>query len=384
MAVSEGESTATFIGWGAGESVDMPVSQEEHRSQRYLPSGTASSPSGHCCAGLAPRNVGAAGGLDGEKEMLDQPARSVLVSEPTVALSGLRLSWDTAMFSAEDGIGPMASLEQAGDAVAVLARMEDSGLKAIGSGVMVAPGLMLTATHVLEELQQGTALILTFVPDGEARLWLPTSSSNARARGAPNLIGPSTCIDSDISLVACDLASEAHARHPLMLAPMAIELPLPGQRLWAYGFRDGDIVDGTTLISPFVSSGLVSQCFPNGRGSMSPAPCIEIDMEAYGGMSGGPVVNDDGELVAIVSSSFDDGPTYAMLIWDALRLDTTRSVGLGNTTQERIDLLTARDLGVAQLRGVVSKDEYGNVEIGLQEEAMSVLVNLGKGSQHDG
>lgn len=310
---------------------------------------------------------------------MDQPVRSVRVSEPRVALGDLKLSWDTAIFSPEDGIGPMASLQQAGDAVAVLARLEDSGLKAIGSGVMVAPGLMLTATHVLEELKKGAALILTFVPDGEARLWLPASSSNARGRGEPNLLGPTACIDSDISLVACELASEAHARYPLMLAPMAIELPLPGQRLWAYGFRDGDIVDGTTQITPFVSSGLVSQCFPNGRGRMFPAPCIEVDMEAYGGMSGGPVVNDHGELVAIVSSSFDDGPTYATLIWDALRLGMTRAARPENIIQERIDLLTARNLGVAQLRGVVSKDEDGNVEIGLQEGAMSVLTALGEG-----
>lgn len=305
---------------------------------------------------------------------MDEVARHILVSGSNGDLSHLKLCWDTAVFSAENGIGPMASLQQAGDAIAVLARLESSAMKAIGSGVMVAPGLMLTATHVLEELDESNAIILTFVPSGDGRLWLPVSSSNARSSVSPSVIGPSVSLNSDIALVSCELASEAYAHHPLMLAPMTTDLSLPGQRLWAYGFRDGDVVGGASQITPYVSSGLVTQCFPNGRGSMFPTPCIEVDMEAYGGMSGGPVVNENGELVAIVSSSFDGGPTYATLIWDALRLNVTRSRGRSDSSAETIDLLTARDLGIAELRGAVSKDINGNVVIGLGEEAMNALA----------
>lgn len=50
-----------------------------------------------------------------------------------------------------------------------------------------------------------------------------------------------------------------------------------------------------------VTSGLVTDCFPQGRGERMPASCIEVAMDSIGGMSGGPVVNDEGWLVGICS-----------------------------------------------------------------------------------
>ncbi|WP_142916619.1 trypsin-like peptidase domain-containing protein, partial [Klebsiella pneumoniae] len=67
-----------------------------------------------------------------------------------------------------------------------------------------------------------------------------------------------------------------------------------------------------------VSSGLVTAAFPQGRGERMPAPCIEVEMDTMGGMSGGPVVDSDGNVIGVVSSSFDGGPSYVTLIWDAL------------------------------------------------------------------
>jgi len=40
-----------------------------------------------------------------------------------------------------------------------------------------------------------------------------------------------------------------------------------------------------------------------------PSRCLEVAMDTMGGMSGGPVVNDEGWLVGIVSSSFEGGCT---------------------------------------------------------------------------
>jgi hypothetical protein len=73
---------------------------------------------------------------------------SALVTADNAALSELELSWRTAEFSPEDGIGAMNSLHEAGDALVAVARLDESGLTVFGSGVMVGPGLLLTATHV--------------------------------------------------------------------------------------------------------------------------------------------------------------------------------------------------------------------------------------------
>lgn len=79
---------------------------------------------------------------------------TVEITAANPALADLRLSWNTAIFSDEDGLAPLDSLHQAGDAMVALAQLEDDGATVIGSGIMVGPGLMLTATHVLDEFHR--------------------------------------------------------------------------------------------------------------------------------------------------------------------------------------------------------------------------------------
>ena len=79
---------------------------------------------------------------------------SVLITAANLKLASLKKSWVTAAFTAEDGMGPMDSLHQAGDSIVAIATMTAEGLMAIGSGVMVGPGLMLCTTHVLDEFSK--------------------------------------------------------------------------------------------------------------------------------------------------------------------------------------------------------------------------------------
>jgi hypothetical protein len=280
----------------------------------------------------------------------DRDTHSALITKENAALSRLRLSWRSVEFTAEDGLGPLRSMYEAGDALVAVARVEEEGLTVIGSGVMVGPGLLLTATHVLDELprEEGGPVFLTFLP-GAARAWLPravvTVSSVSEFDEMRELV-------SDLSLVSCTLNSDAHEECPLMLAPMQIALPLIGERLWAFGFRHQNIKDSAALVTPFVSSGLVTSAFPYGRGSRMPAPCFEVEMDTLGGMSGGAVVNSEGYLVGIVSSSLEGGPSYVTLIWEAIRLRVK------GTTPElaakgEVSLLGAKALGLVKLKGNV-------------------------------
>ncbi len=74
----------------------------------------------------------------------------------------------------------MRSLHEAGDSLVAVAYFDDDVLSFLGSGVMVAPGLLLTATHVLDELRASGnhPIFLTFLPTG-ARGWLAKESRNA-------------------------------------------------------------------------------------------------------------------------------------------------------------------------------------------------------------
>lgn len=226
---------------------------------------------------------------------------SVRITPANPALSDLDLSWKTGVFTAEDGKGPLRSLHEVGDALVAVARFDNEGATVLGSGVMVgSPGLLVTASHVLDEFpQEGSGpVFLTFLPDG-ARAWLPIDWATL---SKPSEFDERRKVVSDISLVSCTLNSETHADLPHMLAPMQIALPLIGERLWAIGFRHQAIEDSAALVTPLISSGLVTAVYPNGRGEHMASPCFEVNIDTVGRMSGRAVVNADGNLVGILSS----------------------------------------------------------------------------------
>lgn len=304
--------------------------------------------------------------------MTDKNSHSVLITESNPSLADLDLSWATAEFSAVDGIGPMQALHEAGDSVVAVAKMEDGLFKLTGSGVMVGPGLLLTATHVLDEFSRdgGGPVFLTFLPNA-ARAWLPYERSTAT--GQSEFEGRGRKV-SDLSLVSCTLNSFEHKNHPIMLAPIRVALPLVGERIWAFGFRHQAIKDGAVSATPYVSSGLVTAVFPHGRGEWMPAPCIEANMETFGGMSGGAVVNSDGDLIGIVSSSLDGGPSYITLIWDALRLSIKGTIPK-LTEYGDINLFKAKALGVVKIKGRVARRPWGDVVFTMKEEEASLLFS---------
>lgn len=292
------------------------------------------------------------------------------ITKDNPALWELRLSWASAVYSNEDGIGPMGSLHEAGDSLVAVGHLDQEGTKFIGSGVMVGPGLIVTASHVLEEFDHNGSgpIFVTFLP-GSSRAWLPTDICTA--------VGPSVFDErrrriSDLTLVSCTLNSEAHIDRPLSLASIKAEVPLLGSRLWAFGYRQETFNDGIPGITPYVSSGKVTAIFAHGRGERMPASCLEVDMESFGGMSGGAVVNADGDLIGIVSSSFEGGPTYVTLIWEALRL-TVESNFPGFAGRGPIRLFDAEMVGLVEIKGEV-KRRGRDVVLDMSKEESAVLV----------
>lgn len=303
---------------------------------------------------------------------MDDASHSIRISEDNPKLGDLRLSWRTSVFSDDDGIAPMGSLHEAGDALAAVAYFSSNGLTVMGSAVMVGPGLLLTATHVLEEIasEGASPVFLTFLKGG-ARAWLPRDVS---ALSKPSQFHDRDDVVSDLALVSCTLNSDAAETYPLTIAPMQIALPLVGERLWAMGFRHQGINDEAALVTPLVSSGLVVAAYPNGRGERMISPCFEVNMETVGGMSGGAVVNADGFLVGIVSSSWEGGPSYMTLIWDAVRLRVRSSVPKLQR-DERVSILGAKALGLAKLKGHVDRDPFGDVRFKFSDEEAKLLTS---------
>lgn len=299
-------------------------------------------------------------------------SHTVLITADNPALADLELSWGTVEYTAEDGMGPLRSLHEAGDALVAVAILNEVGVTILGSGVMVGPGLLVTATHVLDEISQDGSppMFMTFLPD-RARAWLPLAVTTL---SKPSEFDDRRTVVSDMSLVSCTLNSEAHEMFPLMLAPMQIALPLIGERLWAIGFRHQAIEDRAALVTPLVSSGLVTAAYPNGRGERMASPCIEVNMNTVGGMSGGAVVNAEGYLVGILSSSFEGGPSYVTLVWEALRLRIKGAVPKLQA-QQTVSLLGAKALGLVKLKGDIHRNPWGDLTLNLSHEEKRLIAD---------
>lgn len=113
------------------------------------------------------------------------------------------------------------------------------------------------------------------------------------------------------------------------LSPMPVRCsgapPVPGERLLAIGYPElGSIKDEPPTDRPtyrermYGAMGTVVAVHPNGLGQSRPWPIIELEAHWRSGMSGGPLFNDRGEIVGLVSSSIEpDGsrPGVGFGLW---------------------------------------------------------------------
>jgi Trypsin-like peptidase domain len=291
---------------------------------------------------------------------------------------GLRFAWWCPYFTDKGGIGGLGSLYEAGNNIAAIGEVKDDCTFVFGSGVMIAPGLLLTATHVLNDLPTNTMpLIFTFPSQGAIRVWRGFQTSTLKGPGLFVPFGDvGRSIHSDLTLMSCVLVSDAYAEHPMMFVVLEMGLPLRGERLWAVGFRQGDLSVSPTRVAPLLSSGLVTACYPHGRGNRMPSPCLEVEMPTEGGMSGGPVLNSKGHVVGIVSSSLDTpeslGPTYVTLAWDAMRMSINVPWPRRRWPMGDVDLFKARELEYVEIVGDIQQDA-NSVRLILSEEAVQFL-----------
>lgn len=190
-----------------------------------------------------------------------------------------------------------------------------------GSAVMVAPGVALSATHVIEpwipDLMEGKLSPACFgVSSHGLEIW----------RLKKLTIVPGT----DITIFCLEYASDFPPENLFHLTRITTRLPKLGEKLTVCGFRASEtvfeVIDGnksTTEGNLWICQGEVKERYCQGRDqSMLPWPVLEIDCPSHGGMSGGPVFDQNGLLVGILCSSLEhengEGTSYISLLWHAL------------------------------------------------------------------
>jgi hypothetical protein len=81
--------------------------------------------------------------------------------------------WVRPVFEAVDGMADLDGLHIMDGLVLAFGFIDDSGANSYGSGVMVAPGLLVTATHVAEATRNTAGMAYSFLANGQMRLWAP-------------------------------------------------------------------------------------------------------------------------------------------------------------------------------------------------------------------
>jgi hypothetical protein len=190
-----------------------------------------------------------------------------------------------------------------------------------GSAVMVAPGVALTAGHVIDERCRG------FLAEASGQLW----AIGVHAAGRVELWRADSFTHdeegSDLSLltlVRTTAASGTPAGSPLKfsLARMAARMPCVGETISLIGFKAAGVsfergaLIGLELIG---SVGPVTDQYPHQRDSHGlPNPSIAVDALTEGGMSGGAAFDAAGHLIGVISRGFEgQSPSFVSLLWPA-------------------------------------------------------------------
>ncbi len=191
----------------------------------------------------------------------------------------------------------------------------------LGSAVLVAPGVALAARHVLEphlkELQAGVKTVTcASISSSQLMLWHCSKLT---------MVGE----DSDMAVLILQYCSAMPPGNVFRIAVITTRLPEVGEPVTMAGFTASDPVFPRKPTSVSVSGhvrasvGAIAAWYPSGRDRvMMPGPALQIASSASGGMSGGPVFDQHGHLLGLVSTSLgaDDhvGPAFVSLIWPAL------------------------------------------------------------------
>lgn len=230
----------------------------------------------------------------------------------------------------------------------------DDSHKIPGCAVMIAPGVALCATHVFRDdvgnLEAGRlrALCVGTAKHGN-ELW--------NLRHVTFVPNTELCI---LSLSLIDGISPDRTFHQ---ASITTRWPRKGERLVLVAFKaeqedcinwkPGDKVRTHTL----ACAGSVMQHFPGGRGRMLPGPCLEVDFESWAGMSGGPVFDEDGWLVGLLSVSLGtaegNSPSFVSLAFSALAHPFRQGWMIPSPDEERSLLLMAEPECVIEGREMV-------------------------------
>jgi hypothetical protein len=192
-----------------------------------------------------------------------------------------------------------------------------------GSAVMVAPGVALTARHIVDHMRDkgfltedvgGYLLALGFHNDGMT-IWNPNWFTS---------IG-----DGDLAILTLVRATAPPATGTEKMVSVNVPIlvarePLVGETISLIGFAATETKfenltrDRGGSIDLLGSVGPVTDVYTTGRDRNLPNPSAGVSAKTVGGMSGGAAFDRQGRLIGIITSGIDEQSSFISLSWPSV------------------------------------------------------------------
>ena len=192
-----------------------------------------------------------------------------------------------------------------------------------GCAALVAPGISVTAKHVVEAITASCS-------DLDAQIQVSAISLKGDSLEIWNVENILIQDIHDLAILEMKPAEDNYSSLDLRMFKTTTKMPEVGESLALVGFVASDErfpIEGDEHLAAgkyHVSVGNVTATYPTGRDSvMLPFPCVEVAVDTFKGMSGGPVFNSMGHLVGVITSGFEgegQGPTFVSMLWHALTM----------------------------------------------------------------
>lgn len=206
----------------------------------------------------------------------------------------------------------------------------------VGSGFFVAPFLVLTARHVIDEVSQRFHGCRIHEIHDDMKFGIDFSIQHARhglMKWAVMGYGYTPTIDVVALWVELREPAELPTDFAWELPALSLAQARVGQAVNALGYpqsthRLDEQGHAKIGIVPHESSGTIAAIHERSRDrAMLPYPCFEANATIKGGMSGGPVFSINGHVIGVIGSSFELGESggpevsYVSAIWPAVGIE---------------------------------------------------------------
>jgi len=243
-----------------------------------------------------------------------------------------------------------------------------------GSGVFIAPGVALTATHVLKDYWERLEDPETWDEDSSGSFALQ-AIQYVTGRAEPvawDVFAAQHVAPLDIAVVQMAPKNQLPDAFRWPYLTLDVSPPEVGTAIQAFGFPGSavhlDDHSGKWLLdeAPAGAMGEVTQIFPEKRdASLMPFPSFEMNIQVDGGMSGGPVFDRAGHLRGILCSSFafaddESDASYASLLWPSLVIPLRSTPNLGISGE----LVLVRDLARLGRISVLNYENARPLQVG--------------------